>query len=58
MDGRMGGGYLGRTVENPADETPSEICLLGKVPEVWDVWSIRMIGPGVLLRVGLGPDVY
>ena len=54
----MGGGCPGRTVENPVDKTPSERRLLDKVPDVWDVWSIRMIGPGVLLRVGHGPDVY
>ena len=46
---------LGHTVENPTDEPPSEIRLLGKVQIIWDVWGIRTIGPRVLLRVGHGP---
>ena len=54
----MGGGCPGRTVENPVDKSPGERRLLDKVQIVWDVWSIRTIGPRVLLGVGHGPDVY
>ena len=54
----MGGGCPGRTVENPVDKTPGERRLLAKVRIVYDVWSIRTIGPRVFLGVGHDPDVY
>ena len=46
-----------RTVENPADEKPSEIRLLAKVRSVSDIWSIGTIRPRLLLRVRHGSDV-
>ena len=54
---RIGGRIDGRTVENPADGKPGRIRLLAKVRRVGDIWSIRIIGPRVLLRVGHGPDM-
>ena len=48
----------GITIENQGDEIPNKVDLLGKVLKVCDVWSIRIIGPRDLLRVGHGPDVY
>ena len=50
--GREGRGDTnGRTVENTADDCSGEGGLFPKVQIVWDLRSIRIIGPG---RVGHG----
>ena len=59
---RIGGicerGRVGRTIENRSDEESSETSLLRKVLAVWDLWSVRIIGPRSRLSIGHGPDVY
>lgn len=47
-----------RTIEDRADEIPGETLLLPNVQAVWDLGSIKMVGPGFLLRVGHSLDVY
>ena len=47
-----------RTVEHRTDESSGKICFLERVQSVWDLWSIRIIRPRLLLRVGHGLDVY
>ena len=56
-DGRSRGWERrGRTVEHRADENSGQIGLLVIVYMVWDLWSIGIIGPRLLLRVIHGPD--
>jgi len=43
------------TIENCTDEDSGEIGLLPKVQFEWNLWSVRIIGPG--LFVGHGSDV-
>jgi len=47
-----------RTVENRAEENSGEIDLLLKVLTVWDLGSIRVIGPRLELRVRHASSVY
>ena len=42
------------TIENRTDEVSGEIGLLPKVQVEWNLWSVRIIGPG--LFVGHGSD--
>ena len=49
---------LGHTIEHRADESPSEVGLLLEVQLVWDIWSVRVIGPRVSQGVRHGSDVY
>ena len=43
-----------RTIENRADKGPGEPGLLQSVQGVWDLWSIRIIGPRSFPRVRHG----
>ena len=40
-----------RTTANCANEDSGEIVLLGNVQRVWDLWGVRIVRPGLLLRV-------
>lgn len=51
-------GRLSRTVENRGDEHSGKVGLLLKVQNIWDLWSIGVVGPRLLLRVRHSPDVY
>ena len=44
-------GCLGHTIEHRADENSSKVGLLPKVQLVWDIWSVGVLGPRLLLRV-------
>ena len=35
-----------RTIERSADEHSGENGLLSKVQRAWDLWGVRIIGPG------------
>lgn len=50
--------YLGRTVENRADEHSGKIGLLPKVKIVGDLRSDGIIRPWLLLVVRHGSDAY
>ena len=49
---------LARTVEHRLYEGTGKIRLLLYVQKVWDLWSIRIIGPGRELPARHGPGVY
>ena len=49
---------LAHTIENRADKVSGEIGLLQEMQMIWDLWSIRMVGPRPFTRVGHGSDVY
>ena len=51
-------GCLGRTIEGRGDERSGEISLLVEVQMVWDLWSIRVVRPRLVLHVPHDPDVY
>ena len=50
----MGWGCIARTVEDRADEGSREIGLLRMVQIGWDLWSVRIVGPGLPLKSGHG----
>lgn len=58
MGVRVGGGRLARTVKSRADESPGGIGFLERAQMLWDLWSVRVIGPRLLLRARHYPDVY
>ena len=45
-------------MEHQADEGSGEIRLLIRVQPVWDIWSVRVIGPRLFLSAGHDPDVH
>ena len=51
-------GWLGRTIENRGDERSGEKGLLVEVQTVRNFWSIRIVGPQLVLHVPHDPDVY
>ena len=46
----MDNGTGQRTIEYCTDEISGEINLLHKVLPMWDLWSVRIIGPGHFQR--------
>ena len=44
------------TVENRADKNPCKIGLLVLVQRARDLWSVRVVGPWLFLRVGHDSD--
>ena len=50
----MGGivvGRLERTIENRVDDVSGETGLLVEVQMVWNLWSVRIVGPRRMLHI-------
>jgi len=50
-------GYPDHTIENRGEQVSGEIALFSNVHTVWDLWSIRIIGPGFEPKVRHGPGM-
>ena len=55
---KCGRGSLRCTIENRADEISDHVIILPIVQTVWDHWSVRVVGPWILLRARHSPDVH
>ena len=51
-----GQGCLARTIKNRTDEGSDDIVFLSKVQIIWDLRSVEIIRPRLLLRVRHGPE--